>query len=391
MTGGTPGAPPSAAVDLPPQRRALLQRRWLLGLALLVAVAGVTLWLRRPTTEAPAGAASTAAEAVDVAGPGLIAVRTDSPLAAKLDVRTVDPERITAPLLTVTGSIVARLAPGKDTAEARWDFSQVDLATTYADWLRARAEEPYAEQQLAKTRQLAAARISAQTKVVDRLRRLVEVGTDSPRDLAKAEADLVEAQLEAQKQVFEAETALKNASRSRGTLERQLFQAGIDPTLLSRAAEGTTILVAEVPEAQVGRVHVGQSAEARFFALPGEPVVGRVSSLAPTLASERRTLRVFFELDDQKAQLRPGMFAEVGLGTEPRDALLVPSDAVLHVGRSDYVLVQTSPGLWRVTEVQVGEANGPNVEALGGLRPGDRIVGNGAILLKPLIAKALQT
>src|SRR5262249_52374262 len=248
--------------------RARLRRWWPLALTLVGAAVAVGWWLRRSESDkaSTATSAATTVQTVKVAGPSLIALQPDTPLANKLDVRTVAAERITSPLLTVTGSIVARLAPGKDSAEARWDFSQLELATTYADWLRARAEEPYAAEQLTKTKELAAARVSAQTQLVERLRRLVKAGTDSPRDLAKAEADLVEAQLEGQKQVFEAETHAKVAARTRATLERQLFQAGVDPGLLERAKEGTVIMVAEVPEAQVGLVRPGQAAVARFYA-----------------------------------------------------------------------------------------------------------------------------
>jgi membrane fusion protein, heavy metal efflux system len=367
------------------------RRWWAVAAAVIIAIAGL-VWWRSAETEptAPDGDGAASGDVVRVAGPDLIAVQPDTPLASKLDVRTVATERIAAPLLSVTGSVVARLSPGTDNADARWDFSQLELATTYADWLRARAEEPYTQQQLAKTRELVAARVAAQTELVDRLRLLVKAGTDSPRDLAKAEADLVEAQLDGKKEIYEAETAAKTAQRTRATLARQLFQAGIDPELLSASQEGTTVLVADVPEGRIGLVRDGQAAEARFYALPGETISGRVRSLAPALTADRRTLRVFFELDDPLAHLRPGMFAEVGLGTEPRDALLVPSDAVLHVGRTDYVLVRTQPGLWRATPVQVGEAHDANVEILSGLTPGDQIVGRGAILLKPPLVQALQ-
>jgi RND family efflux transporter MFP subunit len=389
MTHPQPAPPhhPTGPRSIGPSRNPA--RRWVpIAAAVVVLIVALGLWMRRSATPEPA--VEPAEEAVKVAGPQLIAVQPNSPLANKLDVRTVTAEHISTPLLTVTGSVVARLAPGKDSPDARWDFSHLELATAYADWLRARAEEPYAEQQLAKTRELAAARIAAQTKVVERLRQLVKVGTDAPRDLAKEEADLVQAQLEGQKQTFEAELALKNAVQARAALQRQLFQSGVDPELLSRAQDGTVIVVADVPETRLGLVRDGQSAVARFFALPGETFSAHVKSQAPALVSERRTLRVFFELDDPQAHLRPGMFADVGLGTEPREALLVPSDAILHVGGSDYVLAQTDGGLWRVAEVQVGETSGTNVEILSGLAPGATIVGAGAILLKPLVVQALH-
>jgi hypothetical protein len=363
---------------------------WRAAVAGLVVVAMVVV-LRTCRRSEPASTRGTEdAAVVRLVGPSLIEVAPESPLAAKLDAGPVASETIATPLLTVTGSVVARLGAGKDSQEGRWDFSQPELAASYADWLRARADEPFTAQQLEKTRQLVAARVSAQTKAVERLRRLVQVGTDSQRDLAKAEADLVETQLDGQKQVFEADAAAKNAARARATLERQLFQAGIDPGLLGRATDGTAIVVADVPEGRVGLVRAGQVCEARFLALPGQTFTARVSSLAPSLARERQTLRVFFELDDPQLQLRPGMFAEVGLGTDPRAALLVPSDAVLHVGRADYVLVQTDPGHWRVTEVQVAETRGSTVELLGGIAAGDVVIRAGAILLKPIVVQALR-
>lgn len=357
--------------------------------AAVLGVAAVAFLLRTSPPEVPQ-TASGAAASVRVAGPRLIAVAPDSPLEAKLDVRPVAAEHLSAPRFIGTGAIVARLAPASGTGEGGWDFSQLELATMYADWLRARAEEPYAQRQLEKTRELAAARITAQAHVVERLRRLVKAGTDAPRDLAKEEADLVQAELDGQKQIFEAELALDNARRAHATLQRQLFQQGVDPELLDNAAGGMVIVAGDVPEARIGLVHTGEAIDARFFALPGESFPGRVRSVAPSLTPDRRTLRVFFELSDPAARLRPGMFAEVALGTEPRDLLLVPSDAVLHIGRADYVLVRVEPGTWRVTEVQVGEARGDDVEIVSGVAPGDALITGGAILLKPIVLDALQ-
>lgn len=373
---------------------ARIRGRAALALLLAAIIGGASVWRcareRARDTKEEQARAETAALPVRVTGPGMIAVAPGGALETKLAVGAVQAQRVTLPRLTVTGSVAARLGVGTEALEARWDFSQPELAASWADWLRARNEEPFAQRQLEKTRQLAAARVSAQTKLVERLRKLVAAGTDSPRDLAAAEADLVQAQLEGQKQVYEAETAQRNAANNRNALERQLLQAGIDPGLLVQAKPGTAILVADVPESQVGQVHEGQESLAHFYALPGESYPARVRSVAPTLSSERRTLRVFFELDDPDSHLRPGLFAEVGLGTEPRDAILVPADAVLHIGKADYVLVRTQPGTWRVTEVSVGDASGGRVEVLSGLGVGDEIIESGAIILKPLAVEALS-
>src|SRR5262249_26466315 len=153
-----------------------------------------------------------------------------------------------------------------------------------------------------------------------------------------------------------------------------------DPELLGRSSDGSAIVMADVPEARLNFARQGQGCTARFFAFPDTVFTGQVGSLAPTLAGDRRTLRVLFVLADPDGRLRPGMFADIGLGTDPRNTILIPANAVVHVGRSDYVLVGTEPGVWKVTEVKVGELHGSRVEILAGLKPGQQVIGSGAIL-----------
>ena len=221
-------------------------------------------------------------------------------------------------MLKVTGSIVARLPLGDGQAEGRWDFNVAELATAYADWLKARADVPFSRQQLTSIRQLSKAKIDAGTEVVDRLEKLVKAGTDPEKDLVAARADLLQTKIQGQKDDHEAETNLRTAERSLATLERQLYQTGVDPPLLLKNTESKAIVVAKVPEAKVGLVEAGQACVARFFAFPDVLFAGRVGSLAPTLSKESRTLRVFFEVSDPRGRLKPGMFAEIGLGTDPR-------------------------------------------------------------------------
>jgi multidrug efflux pump subunit AcrA (membrane-fusion protein) len=319
----------------------------------------------------------------------LIAVQPGSLLEQKFDIPTVQKERIVTPLLTVTGAVMARLRPGKEASEDRWQFSNVELSGIYADWEKARTEMDFDAKRLKKTRELTAAQLQSQDRVVERLRKLVATGTEAVRDLTMAEATLLEIQLEGQKAVFEAESALTQATHSYADLERQLLQAGVDPALLERADADSAMVMADVPEVRISLVKPGQACEAHFYGLPGQSFRGTVRSLAPALSSERRTLRVFFELNDSKGQLKPGMYAEIGLGTDPREAVLAPSDGVFHIGDTDFVLTDAGPGVWRVTPVQVGERAGERVEILDGLKGGERMIGYGAILLKPLVVQSL--
>lgn len=119
---------------------------------------------------------------------GLIAAQPGISLEKKLELTTVKQERISSPLLSVTGAVMARLRSGS--VENRWKFSGVELSAIYADWQKAGTEMEFAAKQLTKMRELTAAQLNSQTKVVDRLRKLVATGTEAARDLSAAEAGL---------------------------------------------------------------------------------------------------------------------------------------------------------------------------------------------------------
>jgi multidrug efflux pump subunit AcrA (membrane-fusion protein) len=324
-----------------------------------------------------------------LAGPRLVSVTPGSAFEKKLSIAAVKADRVSYALVTVTASVVAHFIAGKASPQDRWQFQSGDLSNAYADWRRAQNEAEFAGKQLEKSRELAAAQVARYSEAYERLKKLVDTGTETARDLATARADLAQAQIQTQKDVFDAESALNLALRNRAAAERILSQAGIDP----RALEGTqevAIVVADVPEARLDVVSEGAHCDARFYGIPDRVFRGRVTRVAPVLSPEKRTLRVLFELSDPATQIKPGMFADVGLGTDARDAVLVPAEAVLHYGRADYVFVRGEPGPWRVQEVELGETHGQDVEVRRGVAAGEQVIGSGAILLKPFLVRSVE-
>lgn len=360
-------------------------------------------------------------EVVTIAGPRTLHVRPGTPLEKKLEVAEVKREWITAPVLPVTGMSLASLRPAKEEslaggivgllgasrragpflaagllvagrteAKDTWQFATPELLTAFSDWQKAVADIRFNETQLKLVRELDEKRVDAQRKVVARLEKLVAAGTDTPKDLAVEQTNLIQFGIQGRQEVHRAETDLRLARRTEATLARQLQQAGLEPTELRSAAAEGDIVVAEVPERAIGRVKLGMTCDVRFFALPDRTFTGKVSSISPVISKEKRVLNVQFTVKDSENLLRPGMFAEIGLGTDRRPALLMPADGVLHVGDKDYALQGAAPDAWQIKEVQTGELRGVNVEVLTGLEGGDRVVGKGAILLKPAVVRALQ-
>src|SRR5262249_5971083 len=216
-------------------------------------------------------------------------------------------------------------------------------------------------------------------------------GATPEHTVNKAKLDTLEAQLDGQKDIYEAENAVRLAKRSEAALALQLEQTGLEPDLLLAGTSEMDIVMADVPLGSLSSVKVGQQCKATFVGVRSHPFDGKVNKIVPVISKERRSLRVLFVIHDPDDLLRPGMFADIELGTDSRYALLAPAEGLVHVGRADYFLLGTDkPGEWRVKEVQIGEPYKTDVEVLSGLQDGDRVLGRGAILLKPIVVRTLQ-
>ncbi len=380
-----PGIPPASRKPTRLQRL----RYWLI----LAASAAVVAYLAWPLGRAGVARdeASRAGNQpqVQVLGPHRLRIVEGTALFRKLDLAVVKPETLRAPALTVTGTLVASLRPG-NAGDAQWQFSTPEMLGTYTEWQKAQDDIAFTRRQLDSIRRLADSRVEAQEAKVQRLARLVEAGTDTEGDLAAARTELLQAQIEGQKDLHEAETALRMAQRAEAALGRQLQQAGIEPDLLRTPSADVDVVVAEVPEAFVSRVSLGQGCEARFLGLGDRRFPGKIRAISPVLSNERRCLRVLFTIEDPEDLLRPGLYADIGLGTDAREVLLAPAGGVIHSGSADYLIVRAGPDEWRATEVGVGELHGTRVEILRGLEAGAEVVGDGAILLKPVLQEALR-
>jgi len=241
-------------------------------------------------------------ETVRLSGPQCIWIKEDCPLSRKLQVTTVQSTEIRAPILTVTGTVIASLRPGNGKGTDYWQFHSPELLTAFTDWQKATADIEFTETQLTQIKLLAETRTGAQQKLVDRLQKLVAAGTDTEKDLAAAQAELIQAQISGRKDVHEAETAVRLARRTEAALARQLEQAGLEPDLLQAAQADVDIVLADVPEGMMSRVKVGQECAAQFFGFPDQLFSGTVRAIAPvSLSRSARETLVVIELSSAKS------------------------------------------------------------------------------------------
>ena len=116
--------------------------------------------------------------------------------------------------------------------------------------------------------------------------------------------------------------------------------------------------------------------------IPGMRWNGRVSVVSDAVDPNTRTLHVRVVLQNSGTQLKPAMFGAIRLLRASRQGIVLPATAVLREGASSYVFVRTAQGRYQRRDVTLGESRDGSVEVTSGLKAGDVVVTQGALLLR---------
>lgn len=152
--------------------------------------------------------------------------------------------------------------------------------------------------------------------------------------------------------------------------------------LMTIADLASVHLVAEVPESMIRWIAPGQRVEVTLTAYPGETFVGKVAKISDTVRADTRTIPVLAELPNPSGRLRPDMFGEIRCSGQAQLTPVVPAQALIYREGRVVVWRVKQPGDFEAVEVHIGRPAGEQVPILSGLRPGDRIVVDGAMLLE---------
>ena len=150
----------------------------------------------------------------------------------------------------------------------------------------------------------------------------------------------------------------------------------------------TIWVTAAVNQQDLSLIHQGASAEVVTSGFPDQVFRGRVTMIGNMLDPETRTVPVRIVVPNPMTKLRPGMFASARIA-EPatRDAIFVPEDALQNINGMPVVFVTADGVTFQARTVNVGTRATGKAEVVDGLKPGDRIVVNGAFMVKSEMLK----
>jgi multidrug efflux pump subunit AcrA (membrane-fusion protein) len=167
----------------------------------------------------------------------------------------------------------------------------------------------------------------------------------------------------------------------------QVVDTGFDAFDISNLA--TVWVSAAVNQQDLSLVRKGAAADVVTSGFPDEVFHGRVAMIGDTLDPETRTAPVRVVVPNPGTRLRLGMFASAHLA-EPatRDAVFVPEDALQLINGMPVVFVTGDGTTFQARTVTLGTRSRGKAEVIEGLRPGDRIVVNGAFMVKSEMLKS---
>jgi membrane fusion protein, heavy metal efflux system len=346
--------------------------------------------------------------------PGIISIPADSPQLRQIRVAAVeamdvprdeviaparvgiDPGRLSKVLLPVPGRIdgvLVKLGERVERGQAVVQVESPDADIAVGAWRTAEAAERQAE----------AALIKAEADY-ERARDLLEHGAAAQKDVLAAQNDRAQAQ-----------AALDTARAGREQARRKLALLGLQPPAFSQPVmvrapiNGTVLdigvapgeyrtdttaplmsiadltrvwLSADVAEPAIALVRVGDEVAITLVAFPGEVLAGRVTRIADVLDPQTRTVKVYVELPNPGGRLRPDMFGTLRHVASRHRAPVVPLAAVVQQYGRAVVFIEREPARFERREIVLGAREGERVAVLRGVTSGERVVVDGAILLK---------
>ena len=401
------------------------RRWWIAGaLAVVLAIVAATWWRSAQSAEPTTAKQEEREREKTEAASKAIEIEPDIQRAAGLADQAAERRAISETIQTtgVVGPDETRLARIRPLAEGRVSRvavrvgDRVSAGQTLLVYDSVTAGEFVSEYRAAvATLERAAADVEVARRAVERADNLVEIGgiAKGERDRRAAEHQRAIAEMNsARASVTNLEQKLTRLGMSRKDLEQIRSGGDVDAAARSavsapfggvvtevHAAPGEVItperelfviadlsrvwIQGDVYQKDIARIQVGQNAVVSIDAYPGETFTGKVTYVSNVLDPDTRTAKVRCEFPNRDGRLKVQMFATVALPVSmPRETLVIPSRAVQDIDGVPTVFVRVDEEKFETRPVRIGAAIGDSVEVAEGLKPGERVVTDGALMLK---------
>ena len=206
----------------------------------------------------------------------------------------------------------------------------------------------------------------------------------STEALSKAQFDQLEATLKANRARLSAanarfeDTVIRAPFSGRVGLRRVSVGTLISPGDVITTLDDTSVIKLDfsVPENFLASLREGLAVRATAPAFPGRTFAGKVASIDSRVDQNTRSVTVRALLANEDGALRSGMFLNVSLANDEREALTIPEEALTPEAERQFVFV-VAAGKAERREVRIGGRRPGSVEVLAGLAAGEQVIVEG--------------
>lgn len=138
-----------------------------------------------------------------------------------------------------------------------------------------------------------------------------------------------------------------------------------------------------VAENHLASLAVGQKVSARSVAYPDQVFEGRIRTLGSRIDPVTRSVLVRAVIDNDSAQLRPGMLLQITLEKQVLKTLVLPEKALVPHDDKQFVYVVEGDHVVE-KEVKIGERRPGWVQIVSGVNANDKVVTEGTLRVRDL-------
>ena len=141
-------------------------------------------------------------------------------------------------------------------------------------------------------------------------------------------------------------------------------------------------IVANVYEADIANIRVGELVQIKVLAFPNKIFKGKIEKIQDLIDPQTRTMKVRISIPNPDIKLKPEMFAQVLVDFDEGIKMMsVPTDALIFENSKYYALVYHSPTNIEVREVQAYQASNGTTYLQSGLKAGEKIMASDQLIV----------
>jgi RND family efflux transporter MFP subunit len=377
-----------------------LRSRKVQGVLAAVVVSGISIWAASgftrepppPTPDAPGmqvgdDNVTLAADAPQwkVLRLGAVAAATthwSDPVPARVKIDETRASKVGSPLAGRVTQVFVELGQPVKTGDALFTVASPDIAGLRGEREKAAVDLEVAKGTLERVKAMVTARAVAAKD---------EIEADQTYRQAQLSLRLAQSKLASLKVSSRAENEFTVVSPRDGVVvEKNILpaqQVSVESGLVGVADLSQVWVVAELFEADAVGILVGTPTKLSSPSMPELALEAKVDMVSSVVDPTRHTVPVRVRIDNEKRLLKPNIFAQMRFAVEPPTGSgEVAASALVSDGAKQYVYVQTDHGRFTRREVVAGSVREGKVPILSGLKPGEVVVEEGAILLDNQIA-----